>query len=130
MFSQSFQVRILDLSLTDKTHKNLSIKVESSMKILRVHSSLTVFFRVGATITNINIGPLLINRKSYHKNWTCFGNHFEFQYKFLFKLFWLHPYKKKFHTPIFQLARSSVTLFSIVIYEKSQTCHLSTNHDY
>ena len=33
-----------------------------------VESGLTVFFRVGAFITNINIGPLLINRKNYHKN--------------------------------------------------------------
>ena len=42
---------------------------------------------VGATITNINIGPLLINRKGYHKNQTCFGNNLNFNISFIFNFF-------------------------------------------
>ena len=54
----------MNLSLTNKTHKSLSVKVDSefNLKTLRDISIVVVFFRVGTTITNINIGSLLINR--------------------------------------------------------------------
>ena len=62
---------------------------------MRVVFGLVVFLRVGATKANINIGPLVINRKGHHKNKACSGNHFEFQHMFIFQFFCMHI-KKKF----------------------------------
>ena len=42
-------------------------------------------FRVSVPITNTIIGPLLINRKGYHKNKTCSRFFFESQYEVFFK---------------------------------------------
>ena len=36
---------------------------------------------------NINIGPLLLNRKDYHKNETFSGNNFKFQHEFFSTFF-------------------------------------------
>ena len=75
------------------------------------NSELVIFFRVGVSITNINIGHLLINRKDYHKNESCSGNQLKFQHEFFFQLSLLHAYEKCFfHKPISQLARISLTL--------------------
>ena len=50
-------------------------------------SSLVISFRVCVPIASINIGPLLINRKDYHKNGAYSGNYFKFQQEFLFNFF-------------------------------------------
>ena len=57
---------------------------------------ISIVVRVGATITNINSGPLLINRKDYHKNKRSSGKCFEFQYEVIFEILWLHAYKTYF----------------------------------
>ena len=53
----------------DKTYKNLSVEVDqsSNLETLRIISIVVVFFRVGAPLTNINIGSSLINQKGYQK---------------------------------------------------------------
>ena len=79
-------------------------------------SSSVIFFRVGVPITNIIIGPLLINRKGYHKNETCSRNHCEFQYEVSFKFCDCSRMKKKNYKPISRLARQTVIITQILIY--------------
>ena len=73
-YSQRFQVRILNLRLTNKNHKK----------------------------------SLLINHKGYHKNETCSGYCFEFQYEVLFYIF---------------LLQSLVSLIDIVISRQVLQSH-------
>ena len=78
---------------------------ESSLKTLRVAFGLVIFFRVGVLITNINIGPLLIYHRGYHKIETCSGNHFEFQPKFFLNFFDCMHIKHIFFTSQVQVGR-------------------------
>ena len=92
------------------------------MKTLRGISIVTVFFRVGATITNINIGPLLINHKGYHKNETCSRSYFEFQYEVFSKFCnCLHIKKYFFHSPSSRLAGQTFIITKILIYKPHTT---------
>ena len=78
----------------------------SNLTTLRVIPIVVGFFRVGATIRNINIDSLYINSKLKHVLEIILNFNIGSALNILKCI-----HKKKFHKPIFQLARFSVTIF-------------------